>query len=105
MYESPHVYLGSIARGIPKRTQVLTSTYSSLQVVAIATPVTAKDMKFDVKKRDEMKCPAVDVWGDRLVKGFSGDDKIIRIVNMNVLILEVPLSPRAQFSGFLSRHA
>lgn len=45
-------------------------------MVAIATPVTAKDMKFDVKKREEMKCPAVDVLGDRLVEGFSGDDKI-----------------------------
>ena len=33
-------------------------------------------MNFDVKKREEKKCPAVDVWGDRLVKGFSGDDKI-----------------------------
>jgi len=32
-------------------------------VVAIATPVTAKDMKFDAKKGEEKKSPAADVWG------------------------------------------
>lgn len=45
-------------------------------MVALATPVTAKDMKFDAKKREGEKCPAVDARGGRLVKGFSGDDKI-----------------------------